>query len=60
MSLFDDKDFDKLASGVSKMQRSMLKRMWPLILLNVAIAASLLGGAVWLLLYILDTYVGKA
>lgn len=60
MSLFNDNDFDTLANNVNKMQKSMLKRMWPIILLNVVIGLSLLGGGIWLLLYILDTYVGKA
>ena len=57
--MFDDKDMDSIHDRVNKVFWKQIRSMWPVFLVYFAIIASMVGAGIWLLLYLLDTYVGK-
>lgn len=42
------------------MFKNILKEFWPWILIMLIINTAAIGGIIWFVLYLLDTYVGKA
>ncbi len=58
--MLNDRDMDAMHNRVSTMMRNQVRSMWPLFLIYFCVVSSTIGGFIWLLLYILETYVGKA